>query len=412
MNHSLWTPCLAALFAVAGTTFAFGQSVLAPPPVEFSEMVPSHTGEAKATTRAAAARTPSENDPLFRWGPVQVRPHLNYRFSYGDGVPAGPGEDYDTAIHEIMPGVLFQLGDRWYLDYTPTVRIYSDDQFNDRTDHSVRFGGGTTYEAWTFGLSQTYASASDPLAETAQQTERDSFVTGISAARELSSELSLQLGANQSFEFRDDFTDALTWSTMNWLDYQFHPDFAAAVGAGFGYTDVNPGYEMTFEQLQGRITWQAGEKLGLIFHGGFDFRQFLDIDSPNLANPIYGLSMIYELFEVTTLSLNGDRSVNASLYENRLTESSRIGLGLRQRLLEKLYLSLNGGFSFTSYIDLTPDQPVDREDDGTFFTARLSTTFAKKATAAIFYHINDNSSDSTGYSTTSQQVGFELGYSW
>jgi hypothetical protein len=42
---------------------------------------------------------PLPEQPLLQWGPVGFYPHFLYRFLYGDGVPAQPGEHFATDIN-------------------------------------------------------------------------------------------------------------------------------------------------------------------------------------------------------------------------------------------------------------------------------------------------------------------------
>jgi hypothetical protein len=410
------------LLLLALGTPAGAQPVLAPPPVDFTQAPPTfrpaRTNQLEAPEPGLVTR-PANEAPL-QWGPVQLRPHVFYRFSYGDGIPARPGEQFTTAIHELAPGLLFQLGDHWTLDYTPTLRFYSSDRFQDTVDHSVMFGGGTGYEDWTFGLSQGYASSSQPLIETARQTDQESYATALHATRQLSSKLSLELGLNQDLRFlggtvsTNELTDSKVWSTMDWLNYQARPDFGAALGVGGGYVQVNPGSDMTFEQVQGRIQWRPGTKLSLVLNGGFEDRQFLDSDAPAMISPIYGAAIQYQLFEPTTLSLNANHTVSASYFQDQVTESTDVNGGLRQRFFKKLYLDLTGGYRKTSYkaTILTTFYIINlnRVDDYAYVNVRLSVRFLKRGTMAVFYQASDNASNAGGYTSSSRQGGFELGY--
>ena len=53
-----------------------------------------------------------------------------------------------------------------------------------------------------------------------------------------------------------------------------------------------------------------------------------------------------------------------------------------------------------------------RTDDYDYLHAQLSCVFLKRGTIAVFYQINRNDSSQTGYSFTSHQVGFSVGFSY
>jgi hypothetical protein len=394
------------------------QEVLAPPPLDFYGISPflRTTGTNQPGALPPLVAPSSANEPPVQFGPVQLRPHFLYRFLYGDGIPARPGEQLKTAINEIYPGIFMGLGTHWNLDYTPTLRFYSNSQFRDTTDHAVILNGGSTFKDWTLGFSQAYISSSEPLIQTGTQTDQETYSTAINAIYRMNSAMSLELGANQIFLFfgeslaSEQLTDSRTWSTMDWFNYQFGPEFGAAIGPGFGYDDPRMGSDMTFEQLQGRLAWRPGEKLSCTVSGGVENRQFLNSDVPDSLHPLFGVSAQYHLFEPTSFSLGASRTVSASYFQDQLTENLTVSAGLRQRLLKKLYLDLNGGYRKTSYSATAAGINVNRDDAGTFFNVRLSLQLLKRGTVALFYQESDNSSNEPGFAYSSTQGGFELGY--
>jgi hypothetical protein len=391
-----------------------------PPPLPPAALETAPASRLAGTSQLApASALPlSPVPPLIHWGPLTLQSHLLYSLSYGNGLQATPGQQSKTVINEIDPGIFFQWGNHWTLDYTPTLRFYSSRAFRDTFDNAVTLTGGTTYEDWSFGLSQTYASSSQPIIETGSQLDQETYSTGLSATRQLGSQTSLELGASQNFRFVDQtvpgeqLTDTRSWSTMNWLNYQFWPRFGAAIGGGFGYDNLAVGSDMTSEQLQGRITWRVVNKLNFVLSGGAEDRQFLAAGVPDLISPIFSLSAQYSLFEVTTLSLSASRTVSPSYFSDQVSESTSISAGLHQRLLGKLSLDLSGGYG-TSIYHASSTAPVAADIsnyDTTSFGARLSMPVLKRGTVAVFYSVNYNSSGAATYNYTTTQVGLQLSY--
>ena len=341
-----------------------------------------------------------------------------YRLSYGDGLQPTPGQQYKTVINELDPGLLFRWGDHWTLEYMPTLRFYSSSAFRNTFDNAVTLTGATTYDDWTFGLSQSYASSSQPIIETCSQLDQQAFSTGLNATRQLGSQTFLQLAASQNFRFVDQtvpgeqLTDTRSWSTLDWLNYQFWPRFSAAIGVGFDYDNVPGGIDMTSEQLQGRIAWRVVDKLNFVLSGGAEDRQFLASAAPNLISPIFSFSAQYSPFEVTTLILAASRSVSPSYFQDQVTEGTSISAGLRQRLFGKLVLDMSGGYGTSTYhsSSTAPSTANISNYDSTFFNVRLSAPVLKRGTAAVYYSVNYNSSAAAIYNYTTTQVGLELSY--
>jgi hypothetical protein len=352
----------------------------------------------------------TESSP-FRCGPVTLRPSIWYQFLAADGIQSRPGRQVDTIIQTVTPGLLFDIGQHWSLNYSPSWTFYSSREFKDTLNHAASLVGRTSYEDWNLGLSQFYTKTSNPQLETGTQAEQENHVTRLDASYAFNSKLSLDMQLNQIFSMAESSTSFRQWSTMEWLNYQFWPRFTAALGAGGGYVDVDTGFNSTFEQVQGRINWLITDKTSVSVHGGFEERQFLDSGADSLLNPVFGASLQYQPFEFTRLSLDADREVSSSAFRNNeVTESTSITAALNQRLLEKLSLSLSGSYYTTRYVSATTATSTGRTDDYYAFNVRLSCPFLKRGTIAVIYQFMDNSSSETAFTYSSSQIGFEVGY--
>ncbi len=262
-------------------------------------------------------------------------------------------------------------------------------------------------------MSQSYTKSTAPTVETAAQTETQSFNTGLSAARQLNSKMSLDLGLSQSITLASDgYNSFKTWSTTDFLDYQFWPAFNGGVGATLGYTDVDQGNDMTFEQPTLRLSYRPMDKTSFDLHGGLEFRQMMGGGADNLLTPVYGASINYAPFDSTMLSLSANRSVSPSYFNNQITEGTSVSLSLNQRILKRLNLGLSGGLSITDYVETSKDLNTARNDDRYFFNARLSTAFLKRATFGVFYNYQKNNSDVENYAYDSNMIGADVSYRW
>ena len=228
---------------------------------------------------------PEKIAPLL--APVEFHPHLFYRFIYGDGIPATPTNHLKTVIQEISPGLLLDMGSHWSLDYTPTIRLYSNKQFPDSADQMVLLLGKTTYEDWGFNFSQSYSSTSSPLLQTEAITALVSYQTSLEAIRQLNSQWSAQMGLSQNFQTSSEGTinqDLRQWTVNAGLNDQLWSRFGAGISAAAGYDLITPGANMAFEQVQGTMNWRVKDKMSMTANAGAEITQLLGTE---LINPTF-----------------------------------------------------------------------------------------------------------------------------
>lgn len=374
-----------------------------------------------------AESAPAGNAPpqVFRYGPLTLRPHADYRFSYGNGIQSAPGSQATTAINEIAPGIRLDLGTHWSVDYTPTFMFYSSKDFRNVVDQAVALTGDVQLDEWNLGLSHTSALTTDPLVQTGTQTEQSTHQTGLTASHAFTSATSADFGLSQNINLITGFQNSYDWSTLDWLNYQFWPRLSAGLGGGGGYdmienqsqTPNTNNLDQTFEQLQARVSWRATDKFSFQVNGGAEARQFKTAGTSSTLNPIYGASIQYQPFKTTQISLTGNRTVGSSDYYLAAQQSiiSTIGLNLNQTLFRKFTVGVGVGYGRTDYgvsSGVATAEAVNRTDDDVSFNIRLSHPFLKRGTWSVFYQYVENHSTESGYSFQSNQTGFEINYSY
>lgn len=432
-KHGPLDKCEAVLICLgAGLGAAGAQSVImsAPQP-PYSTVPPGmqqyETNQMQVFTPADTAPAMGEEKQPLKWKFITLHPHVYYNFVSSSGVEAAPGQQNRTVVQQVSPGMLFNLGDYWTLDYTPTLTYYSDSNFHDTLAHSVTLAGGKAYGDWLFNLSQGYASSDAPLVQTGGQTGQETYSTALSAIYQINSRLALSLGANQSLNYVDSsgaVTNApsasRTWSTMDWLNYEFWPRLNAGAGAGLGYINEVGGTDMIYEQYQGQVNWRATDKISFQLSGGLEDEQFLGSSGAgDLVTPIFNAAIQYQPFDQTRLTLSASRSVSSSYYYvNQVSETTQVAAGLNQRLLGELYLDVGGGYARAKYVSSVPLAGVARADDYYTFNTSLTCPILKYGTLSVFYNYSHNASNQSGflgplstssaYAFSSSQVGFSV----
>ena len=398
-------------FTLAGTSHA--QPVIAPPPQMVSLTPPAIADLGPSDTQVFPAKVENfleELNPL-QWGPVTLHPHVNYSFTDSLGVRSSTNSPpEDTIVQSLSPGVLFVLSRHWTLDYTPTFTFYSNNHFQDNVGQSVSLNGGTVYDYWTLGLSQSFTYTTTPEVQTGAQTEETSVSTALNASHQLTSKLLLSLGFSQSLNYPSGFQSSETWSTSDALNYQFWPRLTAGINVGFGYTAATP--DSYFGQIGGQTSWRATDKLSISANAGAQVTTFTTGGANPLGSPIFGLSIQDQLFEHTQLSLNANQGITTSFFENQVTETTSVGGGVSQGLFKHYTLNVNGSYNWTTYHAAATDTTVNSDSEYYSVNVNLSTTIFKRMSVSTFYTYSANTTSQPGLAYASNQFGFNVGFTY
>ena len=362
---------------------------------------------------------------LFQYGPVTLHPHVSNSLIYGNGIQSSIGNQQDTLVDTLSPGVTADLGRHWTVDYTPTLNFYSSRQFHNSVDQSASLMGATHYEDWSFSLSQNANISSDPLTETGAQTDQQSYSTALSAVYAFADKWSANASVDQGISLVSGFQDSYNWSTLEGVSYEFSPRLNAGISVGGGYTKVSgdasegdPNPDSVNEEIQFNAAWRATDKISLQGSVGVNDQQFLKAGYNDSLSPIFSAAIQYQPFKFTQISLSAGRSDGSSDYfiEAQTTESTTISLSLNQRILKKYNLSLGVGYSQIQYTTtlsiLSYSFGNARTDDDYSFNASFGRSFLTHGTWAITYQYSDNESSVAGYSQRSNQIGLQVGFSY
>ena len=365
---------------------------------------------------------------LFQYGPVTLHPHVFNSLIYGSGIEYTVGNEQDTLVDTLSPGITADLGRHWTVDYTPTLNFYSSRQFRNSVDQSASLTGATRYEDWSFNLSQNANISSDPLTETAAQTDQQSYSTALSTAYAFNDKWAANASVDQGISLVSGLQDSYTWSTLEGVSYEFSPRLNVGISAGGGYTKVeSDGSELSAagsnpdsvnEEIQFNASWRATDKISLQGSVGVNDQQFLAAGYNDSLSPIFSAAIQYQPFKDTQITLSAGRSTGSSDYfiEAQTTESTTISLSLNQRLLKIYNLSVGVGYSQVQYTTtlsiLSYSFGNARTDDDYSFNASFGRSFLTHGTWAITYQYSDNESSVAGFSQRSNQIGLQVGFSY
>jgi hypothetical protein len=434
-------PWKTTLLCVAATVpGAMAQSVLAPPPAA-PPLVPPAVEEYQTNQAVqmqvfspSAAAPPQQESQPFKYGPVVIRPQISYQFLYGSGIDSAPGQSQNTIVQQFSPGVLFNIGAHWTLDYTPTLTFYSSSFFRNTVDHNVQLQWGTAFHNWFVAASQSYARTADPEVQTAGQTDQQAYSTALNATYQFNDKLSADLGFSQNLNYVGNgqtstnlllaLGNSQSWSTTDGLNDQFWPRFNAGISVGFGYNQQVGSPDFYDEQYQVSLNWRATDKVSFSVNGGLEDLEYsggigTNSAASDILTPIFGGTIQYQPFAQTRISVSANRGITPADFADEVIEGTSVTGDFNQRLFGHLTLDLNGGYTTSSYDATVVGLSTGRKDNYYVFNARLTCPFLRRGTFSVFYQYSNNSSSQTGFavgasafSYSSSQVGFDISYSY
>ena len=420
MRSWAWSAgCLVPALAMNSVT-AEAQQVFVPP-VEFGDRVQSveqisanWVGSAALPPLLAPAEGP-QTYPL-QWGPVRFHPHLGYQVVYGDGVLRGTNNPQTTVLHTINPGGFFQLGKFWNFDITASLNRYSNADFNNSTAYYWALRGHVPREKWLLDFGYQGTMSEQTQLETGSQIQQNTHLMSASGIYNYNTRMSVELSGSLDARLASggvagqSVGDYWTGSTLEWLNFQVTSRTSVGLGLGAGYNMADPGDDWVFEQAQARLVWTPGAKFSAQASGGLQAQQFTGGASGTEVFPLFAVLAAYRPFEQTSVSLSAKHEIGNAYQENVFTETTTVGVGLRQRLLGRVFLDVAPSYNFRKYEATPSGSFAGREDDFVAVYAGLSTTFFKKLNASVFYQFSDNSSSDEGLSFDSTQVGLKVDY--
>jgi len=81
-------------------------------------------------------------------------------------------------------------------------------------------------------------------------------------------------------------------------------------------------------------------------------------------------------------------------------------------LFQRYNLSVSGGYNWTTYVGAAAATAVNSPVDNYSISVNLGTTLFKRGSVSVFYTYSQTITDQIGLAYVSNQVGFNLGYSF
>lgn len=360
---------------------------------------------------------PTNSTSLLRLGPFDIHPRVSGGVIYDDNILIRNAGRLEDVIWTISPGIAavagFQQGGEGKMltiDYSPSFNFYTRHSDNNSIDHHARLTALWPITKLTLTLSQEFTSSSGSVVEVGDRVHQKTYVTAFNGHYDVSEKTSVDVGLHQTISDYERFISSREWYNDDWLNYQVLPKINMGVGLTLGYLEQDSSPHQTYEKLLVRAVYVLTGKIDLTASAGGELRQYGASAGDRLA-PVFSLGVTYRPTDTTTISLEAHRQQqNSILFIGENYYTTGFTVAIRQRVAERLFLTVGGGYDNADYVSAQKGITANREDN--FYSARVSldASLTPRWTAGVFYQYRKNESNLGVFGYDSNQVGVQTAW--
>ena len=313
-------------------------------------------------------------------------------------------------------------------DYAPSLFLFADHSENDAVQQLIHLEGQHHFSRLTVTLGEEIAildgtdlrGISDQTApgghanlDVSGRTKFETYNTRMNASYDLSGKTFLSTGFDSLIT---EYNSSSLFSSANvsenlFINYRYSDKVVFGIGGTGGYDFVDaPNPNQSFEQANLRASYQATGKISLNFSGGVEFRQFENNSRGQYISPVFELSASYQPFDATSFSLSGSRrTFNSGVLAGQDFAGTTITVGFRQRLLQRFYVGVSGGYQNSDYFSTVNGVAANRQDNYYFIEPSLDFSITRFWTIGGYYLHRQNDSSFQFFKFDDNQFGFRTG---
>ena len=373
----------------------------------------------------------------FQWG---VR--LTVRGVYDDNIFLSHFDrqsDWYVAIEPAITigygNIVERQGSYIRLDYAPSIFVYIDHDDSTAAQHLIRLEGQAGFGRLLLGLSQdvqllngghldrsgldasAVSIAGSINAATNGTTDAQLYETNFSGSYDLSDKTFISGGVIYR---RQDFNTLISSDEFLgnlFFNYKYSPRLAFGIGGSGGFRTVDLGPDETFEQGLLRVQYQATGKIAVNASAGVEVRQFDSFNGfssrSDRVSGVYEIGATYQPFDGTMITLRGSSRVlsSATVAFNDYV-ATNILLGVRQRMLQRVYLGFTAGYEHADYLETVPGLDIKRTDDYFLIEPAVDVMVTRWCTVGAYYLYRTNDSPIQRFDYYENQFGMRASFTY
>ncbi|MFT3867086.1 MAG: hypothetical protein QM715_01185 [Nibricoccus sp.] len=297
-----------------------------------------------------------------------------------------------------------------YAGYMPEFVVFSKYHDEDAINHDFRLAGRREGGLWNCRGELHFQNESVPNIDVGRRIKQTFYTADGSAAYQMTGKVSggvRILGKRAEYSGGHDSTDG---RLSGYLDYQIASKTLIGIQASGGYLDTTNGSGQTYEQAVLQIKYLPGGKLSFAGQVGGELRQYSG-DLEDRTHFIFDVNSSYQATDGLLVTIDVNRTTTASAeYAGENIVGTIYTASIRQRLLQRYYLKLSGGYVQNEYENNQPAVAVERQDDYYYYRASLAREVTRHGTIEIFYEHRENDSSLSTFNFTSNLAGISAAF--
>jgi hypothetical protein len=368
------------------------------------------------TTAPSQSASSAVDENISEWRFVgQVKAQA----TYDDNIMIRPTNEIDDYIFHVTPSLAYGIGnfrtavapyasiphflartgeedlprrDYAFVSYTPDAVFFSNYDSENAVNHDVRFAARKERDLWNAHGEFRFQRVTDADIEFGGRLRQTYYTANAEGERSLTGKIVGGLGARI---YRAEYSTGSRSTDLKgnaYADYQIAPKTRLGAGLASGYLWVERGADQTYQQPFVHLNYQPTAKLSFNGQIGQEFRQY-DSSIGDRSRFVFSLESDYEASDATRFTLSSRRETQSSAqYAGENIVATIYQGGLRQRFVQRVYVSLLAGYVRNDYETNAPVAFVNRRDNFSFYRAGSSFDFTRRGTLEFSYEHRDNDS--------------------
>ena len=282
------------------------------------------------------------------------------------------------------------LGNAFYFRYAPTAVFFADHTDQNAFNEDARVAGRWISGRVNLEGEAGFQTLSAPNIDVGNRINSQASNGILNLNYEMTERTSLDSRFSLEHDSYQGGLNSTDTSLSTILNYQALPKTMVGVGGAFGYTTAQGGGDQYYEQGLIHLRYLPTYKITLDLVGGMEARQ---VDAgPHRVTPVFDFEATYAALDSTSVNLKFTRRTDTSaLYDGQDIEETTVEASVRQRLFQKLYITVSGGVQRADYVDAGAS--ASRNDTYSYFGVESAVEVTKWLSMKAGYHFqNDDSS--------------------